>query len=632
MGTFGGEFSVALELQPSPAGEVDDHALAQAHTNTNRLQEAINLVHDGGGGYVQIPPGRFLLGRRRGVEPASPERSIDGGDLLVHEDVILWFTPGAVLVPLGPAYVGARDSSRPDLLADSEGVCIELQGGIRAARRKIFDPMVDSLVQAGLVVFAGDQVREILPEWWGAGTGFPAFANRRGLQAALNAAHRDRFRVLRDVDGIPRRDGQGRTRWQRSPLPVVLTGEYPIDRELVVGALDDTTRPVNRSGFVLRGEHGVGSTGAGRPALVAASRALDGLLAVHGVSGFRVEDVTFNASHAARGVLVEDLRGDGAESVFEGCAFLNATSALVEVIGRNFQVAEGAAPGLLSFRRCRLETMPLGDARALRLQHGAGDSDTHVGLRLDAKESVLVELRNCFLTGPANPFVLARSGWFSLRECTSHVLRHFDPRPANGPGGINEERSTRNGTDLYLDMPTSPSSINSGGLLEPASFTARECESQSWQFLGSSVSVSAMSANTARTSSLVLNLNHAANAEITPSTVSLEDQPSIFWDGPARTGSDLILMGVLLTPRHNVNSTADELTRHSGTHGGYLHVVGGIDGRVFDLGIASRGALEPPEYCLTSLGAGERWEGSSVVFGADRGISSVQVYRVPLVQ
>lgn len=635
MGTFGRQFIVATDLQAAPVGVIGADAVAAASHNTDRLQAAINTAHARGGGYVQILPGRFLLGRRGGVRPLDPEASIDGGDLLVHEDVILWFMPGAVLVPLGNALAGPRDPLRTSRIGDDEGVCIELQGGIRAPRAPIFDTMVDATHEAGLVIFAGDQVREIVPEWWGASsndvdhsmpadpvaraaamarTAAAVAANRRGLQAALDASHRNRVRILRDVDGVAQTDGPSRVRrWERTAIPVRLTGKYEIDQELVVGSAEDgVSRPVNRSGFILRGELGVGGTGAGRPSFIATDRSVPGLLRIHHISGFRVEGVTFDANGAKRTVRVEYVDGDGAESVFEGCGFLNATRALLEVTGQNFSVADAVAPCLLSFRRCRMEPMPPPRAQELGLLHDETQGP-HVGVLLDTRESVLVELRNCFLTGSADPLVLARSGWFSLRECTTHTHRHRDPR---GIGAANGEPSTRNGTDLYIDTPTE---LNSRGLLEPASFTVREYECQSWQCVGTFPGSAVIAPRVARTTSLIVNLNHSNALEVSPATIGLHDQPAIFWDGPARTGADLILMGALITPR--LDRILDTATAwHTGTHGGYIHVAAENRGRVFDLGIAARGNSEP----LESGGSG-----STVVFGTDSGISSMLVYRVP---
>lgn len=618
MGTFGSAFRQSTTLAATAStAPVDGAALATARSNTDALQADLNALHAAGGGFLRVPPGRFLLGRRGGTRPTDAEASVEGGDLLVYDDIVVWFAPGAVFVPLGSSHAGARNPGGRDTDEDASGVRIEWQGGIRAARRTIFDPWVSAGAPAGRVLFTGERVRVLYPEWWGAGTGFPGSVNRAGLQAALDAAHRDRYRVERDVDGNPRHDLWGREiRRHRPAIPVVLTGTYAIDRALVVGSPEeDDGHPRNRAGFVLRGEHGVGATGMGRPSLVSADPRVDDLLEIHRVSSFHVEGVTFDAGFGPRAVRVMSPGGDGAESVFEGCAFVNATTALVEIAGTRLDVDAGQAPCLLSLRRCRLETMAAG--RSLDV------GTSHVGVRLDASASVLVELRNCFLTGPANPFVQAKSGWLSLRECTSHVYRHLDTRSVEV---INKDLSTPNGTDLYIDVP---SAETAAGLLEPASLTAREYECQSWQCVGSFAG-GAVVGGCARTSNLLINLNHANVPAIDAGTYGLEDQPAIYWDGPARHGADLLVMGALLTPRFDaIRETAagvvPALRWSAGRHGGYIHVVGGINGRVYDLGIASRGLPEPMEVLRAGLGVG-----STVLFGSDPFVASVQVQRVPL--
>lgn len=273
------------------------------------------------------------VGKER-ISRSGIQASVEGGDLVVYEDVSLEFAPGAVLVPLGRDYVGVRNVGDRD--DEDRLVRVEIHGEILAPRCEIFALSTSSTSDAhdtGLILLAGSRIREVYPEWWGAvSMASPECPNlaRQAIQAAFDAAHRHRLRPLRKYSGLvlPSRT---EPELRRMPsIPIVLTGSYTIIGEVSfglrrdeVGAPPNPLHPVNTAGFILRGEHGVGSVGIGRANFLSPGVAWppslgETFLAIRGPSGFTVQNVSFNgADQAPRCVDVVNPVAGGA-GVFEG--------------------------------------------------------------------------------------------------------------------------------------------------------------------------------------------------------------------------------------------------------------------------------------------------------------------------
>lgn len=263
-------------------------------------------------GVVYFPPGRYYVAR-----PPTPSLGETGSDFVVPGGVTLRFAPGAVLVPLTVPPVPMRNPS----------VQIEVQGAIEAGIYQIFDVVEDDfslinlntydptrLKRAGLIILTRDRTRQIYPEWWGAAPPPGDFSN--GLPAAVARRTTMAFQEAIDVAHTRRSPNH-------PPIPVVLTGEYVIDQELVAGAtISDIERgsPVfNRDHFFLSAGRGPSRAGTGSPVIRAHRSYSAGvrsrtdtaaLLAIRGVSGCLIEGITFDSAFVApRCMTIQSLGG-----------------------------------------------------------------------------------------------------------------------------------------------------------------------------------------------------------------------------------------------------------------------------------------------------------------------------------
>ena len=613
-----------------------------ANTNAEHLQQKIDALHRGGGGFLHFRPGRYYIGRRpESSSIGDPAASTENGDIVVYEDVTLWFSPGAVLVPLSTRWsadVPARPVFKIDSSWEDELVRIEIHGAIRAQRVTIFAVSIGygaTLPDAGMIILAGNRIEEVVPEWWGANEQFfggdlHSF-NRLAIQAAFDAAHRLRQRPVRHpATGRVMRTPSGEIAMRRRPpIPIAMNNTYAINAEVSLGMTRaeadgaiDPMRPVNVAGFRLRGDRSVGSQGAGVATLDAAQPWGGGaLLAIRGPVGFTVKDVTLNGQLVAdRCLEVSHFDSDGAPSAIETCSFLRPRSELTRIEGSIADAAKLTPPALLSLRRCRFDTLSEDVAfqngfRYLTPERGL------VGIHLDARDRVLVEFHGCFFAGVAAPFILAKSGWFTLQECTLHAIRLWDTRPLRE---INAERGSLNGTDIHIVSPTfryvttSSSGTTRRSLLEAASFTAKEFESQSWQFLTTYDPTTAQPQ--VRTSTILFNFN--ANLSADPPEEArattwrgIWDQPAVYWNMPPRIGSDLTIMGGIFSAWITEARGGNRLP---GPYKGYVHIEvppsaeePSVPGRVFDLGTRSR-------------------DMSTNVFGSRNGVSEIPLRVVPI--
>ncbi len=656
---FVDEFAEAsTTVAPSSASPTLD-ARSLYGENTVRLQQLIDRLHRNGGGILHFSPGRYYLGRRDAVPLAFPDETQEHADLVVYHDVVLWFAPGAQLVPLGAPFIDVR----PELEGDAATkVRIEIQGAIRARRSAIFDCCMSMPSEninfndpvnavAGVVLFTGGQVEEIYPEWWGASSTStqPAYIVRGflALQAAFDAAHRHRQRVVRDDrQMVVWAHGEPLLRAQ-SAIPIALLGRYYVyERELMLGrpkGTEDPLDPANTAPFELRGERGVSLGGDKFSSLVrhlnGTSNAPGAVLAIRGVSGFSINHVAVHGNLIAETcVLIETAPGPGVRSNFDGCSFLEGKT-LVRIVSR-----DGIAPPeVMSFQRCRFDT---GGEFAVFTAGLVYPEKRLIGVDLDVKDRCLVEFHSCFMSGPASPFIMARSGWFSMQETTMHSIRLWDNRPVEQ---INAELNSPNGTDVLIEQPTfalTPLRVSdflSEDLTEPASFTAKEFESQSWQVIAS---YEEAVRNPTRTSTIIVNAN--MNIQATPPGLTHREDgvdprneawrqlwtpPAICWRGPRTQGGDLILAGIVTRawvhdPIPSGMVAGVEIRRDMGRHPGYIHVGPAtspqMTGRVFDLGTHTRNyyPTADPHLMGTTMTLDES-------FGSNESVGQITLQVVP---
>lgn len=613
---------------------------AVAARNANALAHALTHLQRTGGGIIFFPPGRYYvsspdsdhLARMRMVATLTPEA---GGDFVVGDLVTLWFSPGATLVPMT---VGSGASARK--------VRIEIRGYVDAGVHQIFDVMlhpVNISPDAGEVIFTRSGVRQVYPEWWGAVPAPPDFESvneaavrrtTKALQAAIDAAH-----------ALPN--------LQWTPIPIVLTNDYVVDDELVVGIpqsdvltprtpAEAALRPRNGHGVVMRGARGPSDNRDWNVRIIASPRSQaflapgqDGdsslfgtgmagrtptatdptpygtrsILGLRSSFGFSVENITFDASFSAmRCVTVEDLTGGVQQCGFQGCCFRNARSELVH-LGGEFQ----PVPEML--RMPKFETFLSGEAR-----HWHGNQDLSnmrflrcrfetdpegrvdratarrmrvtnlVGVVSRAAQSLGVEFRGCVFRGQANPMIHALGSRFSLEHC------HF--RTTEFDDGVRREGrkdpvyGPANGADVFIDNPPADVYPIPGGR-DQGVVTPASLTARD-VFSGSvQFLVTFTDERRAFPSQSSTVLHHVRHHPPEGST-----RPSVYWNGPGRIACPLILMGC--------DMPADG-----------VHLAGGFNAPVIDLGNHVRGAgglfSSPPGVHVIVQGLRTRFPSTSTL-------------------
>lgn len=590
----------SFELVAGRLIKLESNNIDEARSNANRLAHALNHLQTQGGGIIFFPPGRYYIG----TPDVEMRRTGETGraDFVVGDRVRLWFSPGATLVPMT---VGSGAGARK--------VLIEIQGYIDAGIHQIFDVMLDPRnisADAGEVMFTRSGVRQVYPEWWGAVPAPPDFESvndagvrrtTKALQAAIDAAH-----------GLPN--------LQWTPIPIVLTNDYVIDDELVVGypqseVLNTIPPRNNTQGIVMRGARGPSDNHDWNVRIIASPRSerfmapeqngdaslfnsgiaattpppadptpygTRSILGIRSSFGFTVENITFDAAFSAmRCVTVEDVTGGVQQCGFQGCSFRNARSELVHLGGEfrpvptdlrmppKFETYLGTPPGLhwhgnqdlsnLRFLRCRFETDP--ENRVNRTTARDLRVTNLVGVLSRAAQSLGVEFRGCVFRGQANPMIHALGSRFSLTHCQFRT-RELDD------GAKREERKdpvygVANGADVFIDNPPYDAYLNGtrgDAAVALACLTARDVFSESEQFL--------------------VTFTDAARAQPSPAATVLQNvrhhpptrrsRPSVYWSGPGRNGCPLILMGCDLPS-------------------GGLFLDGGFNSPVLDMGNHSRG-------------------------------------------
>lgn len=615
-----------------------------AERNASGLQQQANQLFESGGGYLYFPPGRYLVGRS-GVNPSPGIEVGEFADIVIPENVTLWFAPGATLIPI--SYMGDAGARRevPGLAPGSpehEKTRVEIRGDILADIRPIFDVFADNgLVDhpAGRILLTSQRIRAVYPEWWGAFSENPGDGGEgaiitiqrttRAVQAAMEAAYVWRTTPERTTAGALRTPRA----WHRRPaIPVVALGTYVLHEPINVSNPVDSSLwreaempSVDAGGFELRGERSPSSNGHGSPNFLASlhpSVLFSGqsMLNIGGVLGFSIRGVTFNGRHQARRcVTVSPTRARFSYAEFDSCTFLNPAAVAVALDARLVPPGEPTRDFWNQlFNRCRFDQggvdalAPLiGLARRPEIRDVEGNL-VGVELRLDDNEGV--EFRTTAFFGHASPAIRAYSGRFSINEGNLHVLRAKHPALAGLPPERDPRFSPnfRHGTDIFLESDDEPGSARPRRII-PAAFTARELESQSWQFLASegttlSEGTGPMDGN--HSSVILMNMHHSAvwnrkegtdpeeNWKVGESTVGPPTPPGIFWGEPGRQGSHLIMIGCEFYGqyvRYRVPPQVHFLERS------VVYIAAGIRGDIYNVGSHTIGshAIEPPPIPLT---------------------------------
>lgn len=389
-------------------------------------------------GVLYFPPGRYYLGRQPLPLPdelgvLNPISGVDS-DFVIPETVTLRFAVGATLVPVNIEFFDPSPSESmaiadvrvpsfpadPTLLlkrySERRKVRIEIRGNVEAGIHNIFDAVMENLevggnwtrdpntlVEAGIVLFTRNSIREVYPEWWGAALpgkvpdrrNPPAALVRRttlAIQEAIHAAHTRRG-PLWYLNSWSSRAPGAITSPYLPPIPITLTGEYLIDSELQVGhrwrevqggldagspSASQPHHPIHDRAFILRGTRAPSRSGSGGSTIRAhrtydetrdlASGHYEGrpargndpprlglttprlppqsgsLVAARQVGGFLIENVSFDAAYeASRCVTIEAPFSAQQLIGLQGCAFRQALRELVHLGG------ELPVPGMLDY-------------------------------------------------------------------------------------------------------------------------------------------------------------------------------------------------------------------------------------------------------------------------------------------
>lgn len=597
---------------------------ANAALNARTLQAMANELKVAGGGFLYLPPGRYYLGRSS-VRPVGGIVSQEDADIVIPPEVTLWFAPAAVLVPLAGApwvsrrAIGGALTSDPDASA----VRVEVQGDIVAGVEPIFDAQFDSAAgsgtlpgggagnidpwPAGRILLTSRRIRQVYPEWWGALPRRPLSdaeyrldipRTTRAFQAAIDAAYTRRTSPERRLDGSLTGG------WNVRPtIPIVAPSTYVIDRPLEVLAPSDPRvypwfagPPLSGGGFELRGDRGLGTLGLGDPTLVASTYEptrfpLAGpLLRIDGPEHVRVEGVIFDGDLQARGaVSIVPSRREWLTHAFEGCTFRNCVGTLLTL---DATTAQGPRRDFwnISFTRCRFE--PGSDTEVSRRilrpdpsQRPIADAEYNlVAVELLLEDNAGLAFQNCIFFGVASPVIRAHSGRFTLNETVFHVNRAAHPAlPAR-----HTDVDFRHGMDIYIEGNVR---LGSPERHVPATFTAREVESQSWQFLGTATGGGFALDRADRSAVVLLNVTSVPVSHPTAhDPTSTEDlPPSLYWDQPGALGCPLVMVGC----RVNGVGRDPARDRDPRTYPTAVVVAPGMTGDVFTVGCSTLSTQAP---------------------------------------
>lgn len=550
MGTFGDEFRNVTQGTPhlTPDNGLDVRA---------DLQSILYGVSRGSpgrppGGIVYLPPGSYLV-RSQGMPTSRADylRAMENPDILVPNNVLLWFAPGAVLV-LGPQVV------------------VSIAGDLRAETTRIFrtENLQSGDFRRGRVVFHTTQVQEIYPEWWGAlalqNEAAPTMArdNAPEFRACFQAAHTDR--------SLPGR--------QWPVLPVIMSGTYPVGSEIEIkqeaaplgadGAPDrrQVSGLVNPAGVVILGRRGPGGSGINPPAFFAHGAFEPGLptagapdlrtlrasgralLRIVGLLGSVIDGIGFDGARIVSACL--QITGNSARSsVIRNCSFHSACHVLAQV--GDYVIESDNPQNTLTIcgrplAQCRSDVRSDFDLSGLTFENctfetnlapGEGEARARamVGIVFNANQTFPMTLDHCLFTGSMAACIEARGGTLVIRGGNAQnqlTPTAYVPLPA---AGRPTRDMPRGGVDIFIGDVLR---VQSGALpvtgpattlpASPTGLTVIEFESQSNQFLDTFRHISASANFTVFLPTLLQNVT--ARATTSPSA---QTPPIIDWSGPS---------------------------------------------------------------------------------------------------
>lgn len=404
----------SLGSEPDPRGTV-----------SQEFRDRVASIVSQGGGTLYIPPGRHVL------DPTTAG-ILSGADddwFLVPREVVLWFSPGAVLV------VGA-----PSRRADLAPVELVLRGPIHCGLRQVFSTVGNGGTITGRVCFVGDRNPVVRPEWWGAG-GLASSEDAIALSAATTAA------FSRTWGGL-----------SETPLPIELGTGYRLSRPLLISA----KYPEDRGAvFVLRGRSAVAGTAQEATFTAEPDFRGEAVLIIRDRSAFVIENVSINGAGSAHRCVLEWVRARRSLPVadlFRNCEFWGATQALVEtreVTPESKSKASIVLQGSVVFERCAF------------FRRGDGDFESTWGVDCATPTAAGTQFEHCVFDGAATAMIRARGGVISAAGCSFQNTGSDGPR-GKGSGGV----------DILLDAVEPGMKIS-----EVASCQLTACDSGSLHFL-----------------------------------------------------------------------------------------------------------------------------------------------------
>lgn len=421
MGSWGRQFNRLVD-SASTGGSGD--ASAEGMQVADLLRGLFRSTASQQGGVIYIP--------RRPMMLAAPG-SVGAWFVFLDSDLVfpsnyeLLFAPGAALIPIRApgstaslVFSGVLNAPAAPIFATS-ALASRWRGG--------------TSYEVAPVRLTGVGLERVHPEWWGA-AGVDAEVDTAALEAAIRAAHRDRYRV------------QGGETRRLKPLAVALRGRYRLSRPLQI--VDGERGLLGPSGgFEMAGARDAVDA----PNLIYEGAQAESMVRVEGISNVRLEGLRLDGRGRVARCLDLALTGTGERSeqhALVDCHFSGATETLLRVERRSgvgTMLIEGG-----SFRP---------------------DRRTMTAVELTRLTSVVTEFRGVTFVGDAAAMVHARATSFALTQCSffnrtepSQWGRQYDFSRwhLNGPEG---------GVDCYLDARADA----------PSSVSVMHCQSESAQFL-----------------------------------------------------------------------------------------------------------------------------------------------------
>ncbi|MFO0648295.1 MAG: hypothetical protein U0326_18795 [Polyangiales bacterium] len=559
MGTFGNEFVNVLDLDPM----LDNGGVGNVQ---RRLQRVLDVTSSGEGiaasqshspgGIVYLPPGQYRIAREgtRPIPATYNDEVLTAPDLLIHENVQVWFAPGARLIL-------------------EQDVIVSILGSLRAEVAQIFEKRpISPGHREGRVVILSSKVPALFPEWWGA---------RARLDEAIPTSPTDDASALRDCFRAAHTDRSFGGR-NYPVIPVILSGEYTVGSEIVIEPKDaarlptpghepDLRDPAWRDvsgqkkidGVVIVGRRSTGSTGAGVPTLKGSGATFSArgerevvgraLLRIVDLHGSTIDGVNFDAGGAddtggVASVCVQ-ITGGSQLNVFRGCAFTNARHALVQV--GDYVIEDTSPPipamgaGNPPLPRLDGRVRANWDLSGLSFEHcifsvgtrRATWRDQLVGLVFHAHETLPMTLDQCKFSGPMLACVEAYGGALIIRGGTAQNQMTASPyRERRSTSDVWRDRP-RGGVDIFIGDPLLSTP---GNAIRPTALTVFEFQSQSDQFLDTFRHLSASVGRVAFQPSVLQGVTHNVTSDGAATA-----PPAIFWSGPAASSMPVARAGSL---------------------------------------------------------------------------------------